>query len=179
MRAFRLGSCIVFAAFFFTAALTLAQTPTALHAPIPSAILSARKLFIANGGADGGLFPSPFSGTTSRGYDEFYSALRGMNQYELVSSPSEADLVLEFRLQAPLGPANANKQKGAADPLPTVSVRIYDRQTHYVLWAFSEEVDIALFQKSHDRNLSEAINRLAQDFQGLTRPQTNPQPTAP
>jgi hypothetical protein len=183
LRAFRPGfkisSHIALVVLFFTAAFTLAQTPTAPHAPIPSTILSARKLFIANGGADGGLFPSPFSGSTSRGYDEFYSALRGMSQYELVSSPSEADLVLEFRLQAPLGPANANKQKGAADPLPTVSVRIYDRQTHYVLWAFSEEVDVALLQKSHDRNLDEAITRLAQDFLSLTRPQSNAQSTAP
>jgi hypothetical protein len=102
-----------------------------------------------------------------------------MNQYDLVSSPSEADLVLEFRVQAPLGPANANKQKGAADPLPTVSVRIYDRQTHYVLWAFSEEVDVALLQKTHDRNLDEAIDRLAQDFLSLTRPNSSAQSTAP
>jgi hypothetical protein len=156
-----------------------AQAPAAPHAPIPQTILSARKLFIANGGADAGLFPSPFSGSTTRGYDQFYAALSGMSQYDLVASPAEADLVLEFVIQAPLGPANPNKQKGASDPLPTVSVKIYDRPTHYVLWAFSEEVDVALLQKTHDRNLDEAIIRLAQDFQSLTRPPSATPPTAP
>jgi hypothetical protein len=166
-----LAQKIAFAAACFITTFATAQAPATPHAPVPRAILSARKLFIANGGADAGLFPSPFSGSTSRGYDQFYAALQGMSQYDLVSSPSEADLVLEFVIQAPLGPANANKQKGAADPLPTVSVKIYDRPTHYVLWAFSEEVDVALLQKTHDRNLDDAITRLAQDFQNLTRPQ--------
>lgn len=163
----------------FTATLTAAQAPPTPHAPIPLAILSARRIFIANGGADAGLFPSPFSGSITRGYDQFYAALSSMSQYDLVSSPSQADLVLQFQIQAPLGPANANKQKGAADPLPTVSLKIYDRPTHYVLWAFSEEVDIAFLQKSHDRNLDEAITRLAQDFQSLSRPQSAPTPAAP
>ncbi len=180
MRFLFLGSDIV-QKFTFTAAciftpLASAQAPPTPHAPIPQSILSARKLFIANGGADAGLFPSPFSGSTARGYDQFYAALSSMSQYDLVSNPSEADLVLEFQIQAPLGPANADKQKGAADPLPTVSLKIYDRPTHYVVWAFSEEVDVALLQKSHDHNLDEAITRLAQDFQGLTRAQTPPPP---
>ncbi|MGA2252107.1 hypothetical protein [Terracidiphilus sp.] len=183
MQAFRPGSHIapkiLLAAACLTATLASAQAPAAPHAPIPPAILAARKLFIANGGADAGLFPSPFSGSTSHGYDQFYSAFRGMSQYDLVSNPSEADLVLEFQIQAPLGPANADKSKGAADPLPTVSVKIYDRPSHYVLWAFSEEVDIAFLQKTHDRNLDDAIARLAQDFQSLTRPQSTTPPTTP
>jgi hypothetical protein len=176
MQAFRLGSHsalkIALIVVCLTATFDHAQTPAGPHAPVPTTILSARKLFIANGGADAGLFPSPFSGSTSHGYDQFYSAFRGMSQYDIVSNPSEADLVLEFQVQAPLGPANANKQKGAADPLPTVSVKIYDRPSHYVLWAFSEEVDVALLQKTHDRNLDDAIARLVQDFQSLTRPQS-------
>jgi hypothetical protein len=176
MQFFRFGSHIALKipliASFLTATFAPAQVPAGPHAPIPTAILSARKLFIANGGADAGLFPHPFSGSVARGYDQFYSALRGMSQYDLVSSPSEADLVLEFQLQAPLGPANADKSKGAADPLPTVSVKIYDRPSHYVLWAFSEEVASADTQKTHDRNLDDAIAQLVQDFQRLTRPQS-------
>ncbi len=180
MQAFRPGSHmsshlalkIAIVAACFTAALAPAQTPAGSHAPIPPAILSARKLFIANGGADAGLFPHPFSGNAAHGYDQFYSALRGVSQYDLVSNPSEADLVLEFQLQAPLGPANADKSKGAADPLPTVSVKIYDRPSHYVLWAFSEVVASAATQKTHDRNLDDAITQLVQDFQSLTRPQS-------
>jgi hypothetical protein len=173
------ASKIALIAACLAATFAFAQAPAGSHAPIPAAILSARKLFIANGGADAGLFPHPFSGSAARGYDQFYSALSGMSQYDLVSNPLEADLVLEFQLQAPLGPANADKSKGAADPLPTVSVKIYDRPSHYVLWAFSEEVASAATQKTHDRNLDDAITQLVQDFQGLTRPQSATPSTAP
>jgi hypothetical protein len=174
MQAFRLGSTLVLTAALL-ATLTQAQSPTPQPAPIPPAILSAKTIFLSNGGADAGLFPHPFSGSTSRGYDEFYAALRSMNHYQLVSSPADSDLVFEFRLLAPLGPSNADKSKGAADPLPTVSVKIYDRPTHYVLWAFSEEIEGAAFQQTHDRNLDEAITRLAKDVENLT----TPKPAAP
>lgn len=173
MQAFRLGSRCIFAATFLTASLTFAQNPQ--PAPIPPAILSAKTIFLANGGADAGLFPHPFSGSTSRGYDEFYAALSSSGHYRFVSDPAQADLVLEFRLLAPLGPSNADKTKGAADPLPTARVEIYDRPTHYVLWAFSEEIEGANLQKTHDRNLDEAITRLAKDVEDLT----NPKPATP
>lgn len=169
MQAFRLGSSLVLAAALLTT-FTQAQNPAPQPAPIPPAILSAKTVFLSNGGADAGLFPHPFSGSTSRGYDEFYAALRSMNHYQLVSNPSDADLVFEFRLLAPLGPSNADKSKGAADPLPTVSVKIYDRPTHYVLWAFSEEIEGASFQQTHDRNFDEAIAHLAKDVENLTTP---------
>lgn len=167
MQAFRLGSILVLAAASLTP-LTQAQTAKPQPAPIPPAILTAKTIFLSNGGTDAGLFPHPFSGSTARGYDEFYAALRATGRYQFVSSPADADLVLEFRLQAPLGPANDDKTKGAADPLPTVSVKIYDRPTHYVLWAFSEEIEGANFQQTHDRNFDEAIARLAKDFETLT-----------
>ncbi len=103
MHAFRFGSRLALAALFLGSSLASAQAPSpapaaAPPAPVPPAILTAKKLFLANDGADAGLFPHPFSGSTSRGYDEFYAALRAMGRYELVSSPSQADLVLEFRL---------------------------------------------------------------------------------
>ena len=38
------------------------QAPEAQEAPVPSAISTAKKVFISNAGADSGLFPHPFSG---------------------------------------------------------------------------------------------------------------------
>jgi hypothetical protein len=160
----------------FLAATGLAQNSTAKGAetmptagPVPPAVLTAKTVFVANAGADGGLFPHPFSGDPNRGYDQFYAALQGLGQYELVSDPSQADVVLELRLTAPYGPTNANKVNGAADPLPTFRLEIYDRRSHYLLWALTESIEIAVKQKTHDRNFDEALTNLLADFQALTR----------
>jgi hypothetical protein len=137
-------------------------------APVPPAIRIAKRIFISNAGSDSGLFPSPFSGDTNRPYNELYAALKATGQYQLTSDPSDADLVLEVRLLAPNGPANPNKQKGASDPLPMLRAVIYDRKTHYVLWAFTESVENAILQKTHDRNLDNAITAIVQDFEKVS-----------
>lgn len=132
-------------------------------APIPAA-LRAEKVFVSNAGADSGLFPAPFSGDPDRSYADFYAALRARGECTLVTDPSDADLVLELRLTAPYGPSEPNKVKGAADPLPMFRLVIYDRKTHYVLWALTESIEYAFLQKTHDRNFDDAIGRLVDDF---------------
>jgi hypothetical protein len=148
-------------------ALAQPAAPTAA-APVPPAILSASRIFISNAGADAGLFPSPFSDTPDRGYNEFYAALKNQGNYQLVNDPSQADLVLELRLTAPYGPSDPSKQKGASDPLPMFRLVVYDAKTHYVLWAFTRAIDIAYLQKSHDRNFDNALDSIVKDFNLLT-----------
>ncbi len=130
-----LGLCLAVAAFIANATFASAQTPSQPGpqagpaipvAPVPPGILNARTIFISNAGADGGLFPHPFSGDPNRGYAQFYAALQERGQYQLVADPSQADLVLELRLIAPYGPSNGNKVRGAADPLPEFRLFIYD-----------------------------------------------------
>ena len=152
-------------------AVLLAQVPVASPppAPVPAELLSAKKIFVSNGGSDSGLFPHPFSGDPNRGYNELFAALRALGQYELVSGPAEADLVLELRLVAPYGPNSPNKQNGSADPLPMFRLVVYDRRTHFVLWTLTNSVEVALKQQTHDRNFDEAISSLVADFQALTR----------
>jgi hypothetical protein len=142
--------------------------PGAADAPVPPAIRTAKKVFVSNAGSDSGLFPEPFTGDTNRPYNQFYAALKATRRYELVSNPSDADLVLEIRLLAPNGPTNPNKQHGASDPLPMLRVVVYDCKTHYVLWAFTQSVEAAFLQKTHDRNLDAAITEIAKDFQSVS-----------
>ncbi len=146
-----------------------AQTGTGStgHAPVPAALPAARSVFISNAGADSGLFPQPFSGDPDRGYSEFYAAMKQWGRYTLVDDPGRADLVLQLQLSAPNGPANANKQKGASDPLPMFRLVIYEGRTHYILWAFTESIDPAVLQKTHDHNFDLALGRLAEDFKGV------------
>jgi hypothetical protein len=162
-------------AIFIFAVLAKAQTPPAAAppppaslAPVPPALLNAKTIFISNAGADSGLFPHPFSGDPDRPYNEFYAAMAGWGRYQLVSDPSEADIVLELQLIAPPGPTSGNKINGASDPVPMFRLVIYDRKTHYVLWTITESITVAFFQKTHDNNFNSALNAITVDLKRLT-----------
>ena len=132
--------------------------------PVPPAILAAKTIFVSNAGSDSGLFPSPFSGDSDRPYAEFFAELKATGDYQLVSDPAQADLVLELRLTAPNGPSNPNKVNGAADPLPMFRLVVYDRKTHYVLWAITESIPEAVGQKNHDKTFDTALGELLSQF---------------
>jgi hypothetical protein len=146
------------------------QEPVApASAPIPPLLLNAKKVFISNAGADSGLFPHPFSGDPDRAYNQFYANVASWGRYQFVATPAEADLVFELRLNAPNGPTNADKSKGASDPLPMFRLVIYDRPTHYALWALTESIAPATLQKTHDHNFDEALASLVLDAGRLTK----------
>jgi hypothetical protein len=170
MKKFGFRTQSALCAAFFAAAFALAQEPatTTPQAPVPSAIRAATKVFVSNAGADSGLFPSPFSGDPSRGYNQLYAGLKANGQYQLVDDPSAAELVLELQLTAPNGPSNGSKVNGASDPLPMLRLVVYDRKTHYVLWAFTQSIDVAFLQKTHDRNFDEALTAILLEFEALS-----------
>ncbi len=157
---FCLCACIGLA--LFAVATTRAQPPAA--GPVPAEILAAKTVFVSNGGSDSGLFPEPFSGDPSRPYTQLYAALKAAGDYTLVNEPSQAALVLEIRLTAPYGPSNANKQNGASDPLPMFRLVVYDCKSHYILWTFTQSIEYAILQKTHDRNFDDALTLLLNQF---------------
>lgn len=164
MRKFLLGTTAAAALLLATAA--FGQNSTT-GGPVPAAIVSAHTIFISNGGSDAGLFPSPFSGDANRPYAEFYKALQADSHYQIVSDPSQADLVLELQLVAPPGPTNPNKAQGAADPEPQFRLVIYDRKTHYVLWTLTQPIHWAVKKATHNQNFENALTQLVKDFEGL------------
>jgi hypothetical protein len=143
-------------------------SPAASLAPVPPALLNAKTVFISNAGADSGLFPHPFSGDPDRPYNQFYSAMQSWGRYEIVGDPSQADIVIELQLIAPPDPSSGNKVNGASDPLPMFRLVIYDRKTHYVLWALTESIMVAYIQKTHDNNFDSALTALTQDLKRVT-----------
>ena len=159
---------VVLCTALFSIGAAFAQQPASPpSAPIPSAILAAKRIFVSNAGGDSGLFPSPFSGDPSRGYNQLYAGLKANTQFELVADPAQADLVLEISLTAPNGPTSGSKVNGAANPVPMFRLVVYDAKTHFVLWAFTQSIDIAFLQKTHDRNFDEAITTLLLEFESL------------
>jgi hypothetical protein len=166
MKSSRLNLFLCAAAALAWAGAAVAQQPDYSETgPIPPAIRSARTVFVSNAGSDSGLFPEPFTGDPSRPYSEFYTWLKAAGHFQLVDDPAAADLVLELQLNAPNGPQSPNKPNGASDPLPMLRLVIYDRKTHYVLWAVTESVDPAYLQKTHDHNLDDAIKAILADFE--------------
>lgn len=167
---FRLSGCLGLVVMSCGMAITAQQpVPPLAVAPVPPQLLNAKTVFISNAGADSGLFPHPFTGDPDRAYNEFYANVESWGRYQLVATPAEADLVFEIQLTAPNGPSNADKQKGASDPLPMLRLVIYDRRTHYVLWALTESIAPAALQKTHDHNFDEAVSNLVLDAGRLTK----------
>src|ERR1700676_192825 len=64
------------------------QKKSPLPAPIPAQILSAKKVFIANGGGDESRNEATsYSGGPARTYNEFYAAMKSWGHYDLVAAP--------------------------------------------------------------------------------------------
>ncbi|HEY6384727.1 MAG TPA: hypothetical protein VIX91_03505 [Candidatus Acidoferrum sp.] len=150
-----------------------APPPPSPLAPVPPILLNAKTVFVSNAGADSGLFPHPFSGDPDRPYNQFYAAMQSWGRYQLVADPSEADVVFELQLIAPPGPSSGNKVNGASDPLPMFRLVIFDRKTHYVLWALTESITVAYLQKTHDNNFDGALSTLTADLKRLASPPTS------
>jgi hypothetical protein len=174
MNSSRYFLAFVFAS--FASAAFAQQMPAYSEAgPVPPAISHAKNIFVSNGGSDSGLFPEtlpfsssllsqPFTGDAGRPYTRFYAALQATKQYTLVTDPNQADIVLELRLTAPYGPSNPNRQNGASDPLPQFRLVAYDAKSHYVLWTFTESIEPAFLQKTHDKNFDKALAALITQF---------------
>ena len=85
-----------------------AQAPAA---PLPSQILTAKKVFISNLG--GGLDPKLWSGGTAQPYNELYAAIKNSGKYQLVAAPADADLILQISYANPLTDVGGTKESGA------------------------------------------------------------------
>jgi len=100
------------------------------NAPIPTQILSAKKVFISNVGPDAGV-TATFKrlDQPKQPYDRFYAEMKTWDRYELVSSPSEADLVFEIGFSAPISDCDPKITTYA----PQYKLSIVDVKTHFTL----------------------------------------------
>lgn len=137
-------------------------------APIPTQILKAKKVFIANGGGDESLFDMPqYNGGPDRLYNEFYAAMKAWGRYELVSNPQEADLVFEIRLTTfqptDLGPGNLRYDL-------QFQFIIRDVATHEILWGLTEHAQTAILQGNRDKNFEQALSAILSELHKIASP---------
>jgi hypothetical protein len=129
-------------------------------APVPVQIAAARKVFISNAGGESFetvIDEIVFNGGPDRPYNQFYAAVKTWGRCELVSSPSDADLVLEISWVL--------TDTGLRLPvLGQLRLVIIDPKTHVTLWNLTEYVRGALLLGNRDKNFDQAmttiVNRL-------------------
>ncbi|MFZ0816337.1 MAG: hypothetical protein WAM78_12510 [Candidatus Sulfotelmatobacter sp.] len=140
--------------------MTAEQSKGPATAPVPPQIAAAQKVFISNAGGsslDAILDETIFNGGPDRPYNQFYAAMKSWGRYELVSSPADADLVLEISWSL--------TDTGLRLPvLGQLRLVIIDPKTHITLWNITEYVQGAMLLGNRDKNFDEAmttvVNRL-------------------
>lgn len=141
----------------------LAQT---VVAPLPSQLLTAKKVFISNAG--GLLDLNMVSGDRRRDYNQFYTAIQAWGRYELVASPADADLVLQISI------IYIPRQIGTdVVPFPSFRLALVDPRTNITLWVFDEflvdKPGLSMIrEKNRDKAFDEAINKIVGDLKALT-----------
>jgi len=134
-------------------------------APLPSQIVAAKKIFIANAGGDEMAEDDPiFSGGPDRAYNQLYAAMKSWGRFEVVGSPAEADLLLEIRQEVQT--VVLGGKVGASDT-PLFQLIIRDPKTNALLWGFHVHSKFGLGQGSSDMNFDQAMDRLVSDLRAV------------
>jgi hypothetical protein len=137
-----------------------AQTVDAPAAPVPSTIFTAKKVFVSN--ATGEMVLPP--GNPDMTYNAFYAAMKSWGRYTLVSSPAEADMVIEIRfaythiLQGPAGFGTNFEFR----------LRMLDPKSGIVLWAFTESMPQSSHKTKADGYFAQTLGTLLGDLKNLT-----------
>lgn len=114
------------------------QQKNVVPGPIPAQIINAKAIFIAN--APGDNFPET-DGGPNRPYNQVYGAIKAWAHYDLVSSPTEADLVFEVSFTNKLaGTGGLNTTACSAETNPQLSITILDPKTGIPLWWLAEDM---------------------------------------
>lgn len=155
----------LFAALLVLAAPALVAQQPAPAAPIPAPILSAQKVFLANGGADL-VSANSFrqAGQVDEPYRSTYNALQAWGHWQLVSAPDSADLVLVVRFTAPAD----SYSKGSPIYAPQIELTIFDGKSHFPLWTLTQPVKGAFRKATWEKNYADGISGLMDQLKSLT-----------
>jgi hypothetical protein len=161
---FAFAGTLVLIAMIAIPALQAQQPAEAPAAPVPSQIVNAKKIFIANAAGDHDPRVSKYFGGPDGIYNQFYADIKSGGRFEPVSAPADADIVAEVTLGTfPLVAGYAGFR-----------LSIFDPKTNVLLWTASEPVDPAFLAKTARKNIAESLQRLATDLQTLTLSKATP-----
>ena len=147
--------------FSFTVAAS-AQAQESPSAPVPAQLVTAGKIFISNAGGD--IDPNTrrlgeFLGLPIRPYNEFYSAMKSWGRYQIVSAPSDADLIFEISFSVSLATGGADAK---------FHLVILDPKTHVTLWAFTEYIENAILGSNREKHFEQGMESIVADAKSLS-----------
>jgi hypothetical protein len=136
-----------------------AQITSAPPAPVPSAVLAAKRVFVSNLGQDIGAMTACTRENVRPGteFDEFFSALKTWGQYELTDSPSNVDAVFAFSVQT----ATPN-----GFTFLMLQLQILDTKTGVVLWTITTS-PVPLYGRNLKDQLTGSTTELINSLKGL------------
>jgi hypothetical protein len=135
------------------------QASESTAAPVPTPILVAKRVFISNGGTDCFLI----AGGPDRAYNQFYSAMKQWNRYEIAATPADVDLAFELQFSCPIGGVG----DGSSSQDPHFRLVIRDLKTNLILWGFTEHVTFPSKHNTYDHNFDVALANLVADVRKL------------
>lgn len=143
-----------------------------LPAPVPAQIAAAQKVFISNAGGESFeavIGQTVFNGGPDRPYNEFYAAMKSWDRVELLSSPADADLVLEISWVL--------TDTGLRLPvLGQLRLVVIDPRTRVTLWNFTEYVRGAILLGNRDKNFDQAMNTIVNRLKIMMAPAASANP---
>ena len=152
-------------AIVLSSSLTAQKTPET--APLPSQILAAKKVFISNIPGD-----DLYGSGSTRLYNSFYAAVHNWGRYEIVLTPSDADLIFEINFLNPIDNvivtgSSVSGATGGSSSDPHLQLVIRDTKTHASLWWFAAQVEPFLLRKTGEKNFDHAVSDLATQLKEL------------
>jgi hypothetical protein len=131
-------------------------------APLPSAVVNAKKIFMSNGGG------------SDLAYDAFYSEIKKWGRFEIVGSPDEADLIVELAFRVDHGGtrvwSSTNTYTGATHVHssqivdPQFVLTIYDARSKNSLWSTVDHGRLARRQKNREKETINSAERLVEQL---------------
>ena len=127
-------------------------------APLPEAVIGAKKIFLANGGG------------SDLAFDRFYADVKEWGRWELVGSPEGADLIVELAYRVDNAGTRvwsaSNAEAGTTQVFsaqildPHCVLTIYDGKSKTSLWATVDHARLARREKNREKELINSADRL-------------------
>jgi hypothetical protein len=156
--AIQLCANLIVALCFFVCigSVVLAQDRKVERAPLPTAILTAKAIFVANAGG------------SDLAFDTVYSELKAWGKYSLVDDPSKSELVFEVSFgEDGSGPhvyTNAGTGMTSSYTVHQVKLAIIDSKTKTALWRSAERPESARRDKNREKNLIKSARTLVSNL---------------
>ncbi len=131
-------------------------------APLPAIVVTAKTVFLTNGGG------------SNLAYDSFYAEMKSWGKYQIAGSPEEADLIIELayrvekagtRVWSSTNTYDGSTQVHSAQIVdPQLMLIIYDAKSKQSLWSAVDHRRLARLEKNREKETIKSAERLVNEL---------------